>query len=440
LAGSDSAYTAAFQQAGIIRADTSEELFDWARALAWCPSPQGRGVAVLTNAGGPGVTAVDALEANGLQLAQLSAETRAGLSERLPPAANVNNPVDMLAAASPEQYAACLQLLLQDTAVHSVLVVLPPPPMHTAGGVARAIIPHIYTAAKPVVVALMGERLIQEAIEHFRAARVPEYRFPERAASALAILAQRAEYLAEPPAAPVTLDKIDREAARAALARQPAGQFLPQSAVYQLLDAYAIPRPAFELAQSADEAAALAAEMGYPVALKIAAPEITHKSDVGCVLLNLADEAAARQGYEKVVANGRQANPAAEIEGVYVQPMIAAGQELILGAVRDPQFGPIIMFGSGGVEVEGLRDVAFALAPLTAEEADKLIKATWAGRKLGGYRNLPPADYDQVVDCLLRLGQLAADWPELAEIEINPLRVLAAGQGAWAIDGRARMT
>ena len=439
LAGEDSAYTAAFRRAGIIRADTSEELFDWARALAWCPPPQGRGVAVLTNAGGPGVTAVDALEAHGLHLASLSTETQARLRQLLPPAASVGNPVDMLAGASPEQYAGCLQALLEDTAVHSVMVILPPPPMHTAGGVARAIIPSIYTASKPVVIALMGERLIQEAIEHFRAARVPEYRFPERAASALAILARRAEYLAAPePGTPPDLAGIDRERVRAVLACQPPGEFLPQAAVYELLDAYGIPRPVFKLAQSAAEAADLAAEMGFPVALKIAAPAITHKSDVGCVLLNLASTTSVAEGYEQVLANGRRANPAAAIEGVYVQPMVPAGQELILGAVQDPQFGPVVMFGSGGIEVEGMKDVAFALAPLPAAAAEAVINRTWAGQKLHGYRNLPPADFSQVVDCLLRLGQLAADWPELTEIEINPLRVLAAGQGVWAIDGRAR--
>ncbi len=438
LAGEDSAYTAAFRQAGIIRANTSEELFDWARALAWCPPPQGRGVAVLTNAGGPGVTAVDALEALKLELAQLAPETRASLREFLPPAASVNNPVDMLAGASPQQYAKCLQLLLQDTAVHSVLIILPPPPMHTAGGVARALIPIIYTATKPVVVALMGERLIQEAIEHFRAARVPEYRFPERAASALAILAQRAEYLAAPDRTdPPPPANVDHQAARAALAGQPGGEFLPQAAVYRLFDAYGIPRPAFELARSAEEAAALAETMGLPVALKIAAPAISHKSDVGCVLLNLKTAVAVAEGYETVVENGRRADPEAAIAGVYVQPMIPTGQELILGVVRDPQFGPVVMFGSGGVEVEGMRDVAFALAPLTKTEAEALIDRTWAGRKLHGFRHLPPADYEQVVDCLLRLGQLAVDYPQLAEIEINPLRVLAAGEGVWAIDGRA---
>lgn len=439
LAGMDSAYRAAFRRAGIIQADTSEELFDWARALAWCPPARGRGVAVLTNAGGPAVTAVDALEANGLRLASLSETTRASLREILPPAASVNNPVDMLAAATPEQYAASLRILLADEAVHAALIVLPPPPMNTAGGVARAIVPVVYTTSKPVVVALMGERLIQEAVEHFRAARIPEYRFPERAASALAILARRAEYLAAPEAAPPQLADVDRSRAQAILADCPAeAEFLPPERVNDLLRLYGIRAPAFVLARSPDEAARLAGEMGYPVALKIAAPDISHKSDVGGVALDLADEAAVRRAFAAMYERVRDSHPQAEIEGVYVQPMIEAGQEVIIGVVRDPQFGPLAMFGAGGVEVEALKDVDFALAPLTRPEAERLLAGAWAGRRLRGYRNLPPADYEQVIDSLIRLGQLAADCPQLAEIEINPLRVLAPGRGVYALDARAR--
>ena len=192
LAGQEHAFNAAFRRAGVIRAETSEELFDWARALAWCPPPAGRAIAVLTNAGGPGVTAADALESNGLTLANLAPETTAALRQLLPPAASLQNPVDMLAAASPEQYASGLKILLDDPGVHGVMIILPPPPMHTAGAVAKAVIPIIQSSSKPVTIALMGERLIQEAVEHFRAARVPEYRFPERDAAALAILAERA--------------------------------------------------------------------------------------------------------------------------------------------------------------------------------------------------------------------------------------------------------
>ena len=447
LAGRENAFNAAFRRAGVIRADTTEELFDWARALAWCLSPKGRAVAVLTNAGGPGVTAADALEGNGLRLAQISSETRAALSELLAPPASLHNPVDMLAAASPQQYANCLQILLADPGVHSVMVILPPPPMHTAGGIAKAIIPVIYTAEKPVVIALMGERLIQEAVEHFRAAHVPEYRFPERAAAALAVLVQRAEYLEstaegqEGQESILSYNALDvhPEIVRAVLEKGAAQTLLSPADANRILEAYGIPTLQMELARSADEAAARAEEIGFPVAMKLAAPDITHKSEVGGVLLQLEDSHSVREGFAKVIENARRAWPEAEILGVHVQRMLAEGQDVIIGAIQDEQFGPLVMFGSGGIEVEGLKDVQFALAPLGRGEAESMLESTWAGKKLHGFRNLPAADRQAVLDALLRLAQLAADFPRLAEIEINPLRVLADGQGAVALDVRARI-
>lgn len=439
LAGADAAFDAAFRQAGIIRATTSEELFDWARALAWCPLPHGPRVAVLTNAGGPGVTAVDAIEAAGLEMAHLQAETEAGLRRILPPAASVANPVDMLAAAAPDQYAASLRLLLADPGVDSVMVILPPPPMFSAGGVAKAMIPIIYTAQKPVIVALMGERLIQEAMEHFRAARVPEYRFPERAAAALAILTQRTAYLGAEPAEAVPVAGVQTAAAHQVLAHAAGEGWLAPTAVADLLAAYHIPTPAVKLAADAETAVAQARAIGFPVALKLAAAGIVHKSDVGGVRLGLADGAAVQAAFSDMLARVRQAQPRAEIAGAYVQQMVPAGQEVIVGVVRDPQFGPMVMFGSGGTEVEGLEDVAFALAPLTAADVEYLLAQTWAGRKLDGFRHLPPADKAAVRDVIFRLGQLAADFPQVAEMEINPLVVLPAGQGAWAVDGRVRL-
>lgn len=446
LAGQESAYNAAFRRAGVLRANSSEEMFDWARALAWCPLPHGRNVAVLTNAGGPGVTAADAIEAEGLRLAELQPETLQSLRETLPPFASVHNPIDMLASASPEQYAACLRLVLDDPGVDSVLLILPPPPMYATGAVAKAVIPIIYAAQKPVVVAVMGERMIQEAVEHFRAARVPEYRFPERAASALAALSRYADYLASPQEEPIHLTDVDKEKAQAVLTAQIAeiqaqggdSGFLPQEALDQIMAAYGIPVPPVRLAETAVAAVEAAQGLGYPVALKIASPDIPHKSDSGGVLLNLEDAEAVRQGFERMMQTVAAAHPQAEIQGALVQPMIAAGQEVIVGVAQDPQFGPVAMFGSGGVEVEGLKDVAFALAPLTRSEAERLLQETWAGRKLDGYRNIQAADKTAVLDILIRLGQLAADFPRLAEIEINPARVLQ--EGAYAIDVRARIS
>jgi acetyltransferase len=446
LAGRESAFNAAFWRAGVIRADTSEEMFDWARALAWSPLPKGRRVAVLTSAGGPGVTAADALEVNRMQMAELSAETVERLKQILPAAASLLNPVDLLATATPEQYAASLSCLIADEGVDSVLVILPPLPMQTAGAVAKALIPVIYNSEKPVVIALMGERLIQEAVEHFRAARIPEYRFPERAASALATLAQRAEFLATPDEEPQRFEDVDMERVRQLiepyLAATESGEgeaFLPSEITAQILEAYQIPIVPVGLAATADEAVALAEQLGYPVAMKVASPAIAHKSDIGGVLLNLEDPLSVRQGFEIIYRNARQAHPEAEIMGMHIQRMLPSGQEVIVGAIQDDQFGALAMFGSGGIEVEGLQDVAFALAPLTDLEAEQLLQTTWAGRKLAGYRNLPPADRAAVMQALKRVAQLAADFPQLAEIEINPLRVLAAGKGAFAVDVRAKV-
>ncbi len=443
LAGLESAYNAAFRRAGVIRAETTEELFDWARALAWCPLPKGRSVGVLTNAGGPGVTAIDALEAQGLKIANLSSGTEAALRDLLDPAASLKNPVDMLAAATPQQYAGCLQVLLDDVHVDSVMVILPPPPMHTAGGIAKAVIPVIYTADKPVIVALMGERLIQEAVEHFRAARIPEYRFPERAAEALAVLTQRAEYLTSSSEIQdrslQPLNDLNSSAVGSILSKYDSGGFISQEDAFDLMNAYGIPTIQPQLAQTAHQAADLAQEMGFPVAIKIASPHIPHKSDVGGVLLHLQNPQEVENGFAKIIENSQAALPDAEILGVLVQRMIPAEQDVIIGAIQDPQFGALVMFGSGGIEVEGLKDVQFALAPLSIKEAKQMLADTWAGKKLHGFRNLPPADQGAVVDVLLRLAQLACDYPQLAEIEINPLSVLEQGKGAFAVDVRVRL-
>ncbi len=437
LAGEESAYNAVFRRAGVLRAETSEEMFDQARALAWCPLPKGHRVAVLTNAGGPGVTAADALESRGLTLAKFSQETVTALQQILPSAASVQNPVDMLASAGPSQFAECLKALLEDPAADSVMVIYPTPPMHTAGAVAKALIPVIRQAGKPVVVSVMGERLIQEAVEHLRAAHIPEYRFPERAAAALAALVDRVDLLERAAAQPLVPDDIQKKRVEELIQEHERDGHLTAPVIARILEAYGIPTAKMRLARDEEEAASLAGEIGMPVVLKVASPDISHKTDVGGVLLNLADEKSVRGGYRTVIEEAKKCLPDANITGVYVQEMVPGGQEVILGAVRDPQFGPVVMFGSGGTEVEGLKDLAFGLAPLTGLEIEDMLENTWAGRKLEGYRNIPPADIGAVKQTMIRLAQLAADFPRFAEIEINPLRVFSTG--CAAVDVRIRM-
>ncbi|MFZ6030031.1 MAG: acetate--CoA ligase family protein [Chloroflexota bacterium] len=432
LAGQDHAFSAAFRRAGILRATSDEELITWLTALAWSPLPAGRSVAVLTNAGGPGVIASDTIEAHSLQLADLSAATQAGLAHGLPHAASLANPVDMLGSATPAQYAACLRLLLDDANVHAVLCILPPPPVGDPESFAAAMIGVLQSGAdKPVVVALMGGESLAEAARRFRAARIPNYPYAEQAVSALAVLARRTEILQESETPAPELPGLNPKSVREALAAEalePA----------HIVAAYGIQIPSQQLATSPGEAAALAVAMGFPVALKVVSPGITHKSDAGGVLLGINDISEVDSGYTQIVTNARRAQPEANLAGVLVQKMIPPGQEVIVGMVRDPQFGPLLMFGSGGTEVEGLGDVTFELAPLDRPQAAAMLERTWAGRKLRGYRNLPPADGEAVIDAILRLSQLALDFPEIEEIEINPLRVLAKGAVAVDVRGKAQ--
>ncbi len=451
LAASDTAFDAAFEKAGVLRADSAEQMFDWAKTLEIYPiglPVRGRqsalstnaqdstinthGIAVLTNAGGPGVIAADALENQGLSLAALNESTIKALIDTLPPAASILNPVDMLASASPETYASCLKILLGDENVDGVLLILPPPPMFRADEVAKRIVEVIAAGdgsesrlGKPVVIALMGSSLVENAGAAFQHANIPVFPFPERAASALGALAKRDEFLTDE-----------------ALGHEDAGTSqwlkgsLANTSLEELLAAYGIESAPIRRAQDLHEANSIANELGYPVVMKIASPDILHKSDVGGVVLNIADSSTLLLAYTKMMERVKAALPTARIEGVLLQKQVADGQEVIVGAVRDPQFGPLMMFGSGGVEVEGLRDVVFALAPLSPSEASKILRRTWAGRKLAGFRNLPPADEQAVVDVLVNLSRLIMDQTSINEIEINPLRVLR--QGAVALDIRAK--
>jgi acetate---CoA ligase (ADP-forming) len=437
LAGQETAYDVVFDRYGILRANNTEELFDWARALAWCPLLRGDRIAVLTNAGGPGILAVDALEANGLRLATMADNTVSALRSFLLPHAAYHNPIDMLASAGPHEYASALRVLLQDDGVDAVLVVCVPPPIEDPTPVAEAIAVAAKDASKPVVVAVMGEATVGLALKVLRAFRLTDYRFPERAASALGALWRHAQWQARPIVQPEIVADVDRAAAAQLLASTPA-EWIGGTLATQLLHAYGIMSPREALVISGEEAVQWAEQAGYPVALKIASPDIPHKSDVGGVALDLNSASAVRAAFEQIMTKVRSVQPEARIDGVVVQQMVRQGQEVIVGAVRDEQFGPLIMFGAGGVEVEGQRDVAFGLAPLARVEAESMIDATFAGRRLRGFRGSAPADRAAVIDRVLRVAQFISDFPQVAEIEINPLRVL--GDGAVAIDARLRVT
>jgi len=430
LAASDIAFDAAFEKAGILRAETTEQMFDWASALENCPLLHGKNIAILTNAGGPGVIAADSLEQNGLNLAQLTDLTLNALSANLPASAAINNPVDMLASASPETYATCLNILLKDSNVNGAMAILPPPPMFKAEEVAEKIIDVIHKHEKPVVIALLGSILIKEAAKIFQNAKVPIYPFPERAASALSALFNRAEYLATDPN-----ENSEKGHSKPSVSVSSLKWDLVN--LEELLAAYKIPTMPIKLALDISEAVTIADELGYPVVMKIASHDILHKSDVGGVILNIQNVESLKHSYTQILEATKAAKPDAKIEGVHIQHQAPDGQEVIIGMVRDPQFGALMMFGSGGLEVEGLNDVAFALAPLNKAESRKMIRKTWAGRKLQGFRNIASADEDSVVDVLVRLSWLAFENESVEEIEINPLRVFL--QGSVAVDIRLKI-
>ncbi|HEY4721258.1 MAG TPA: acetate--CoA ligase family protein, partial [Anaerolineae bacterium] len=290
-------------------------------------------------------------------------------------------------------------------------------------------------ADKPIVVAMMGEATVGLALKVLRAFRIPDYRFPERAASALGALWRQAQWRSRPRFSPGIFTDVDRELAGQHLAAA-ANALIGGADAADILSAYKIFGPHEALARSADEAVQWAEKFGYPVVLKVASPDIAHKSDVGGVALDLADAASVRLAFDRLMANARRARPDARLDGATMQQMVLHGQEVIVGAVRDEQFGPLMMFGAGGIEVEGARDVAFGLAPLSRLEAEAMIDATFAGRRLLGFRSIPPADREAVIDMLLRLAQFVVDFPQVSEVEINPLRVQPPGQGAVAIDVR----
>jgi acetyltransferase len=437
LAGQDAVYEAAFRRNGILRADTTEELFAWARALANSPLPHGRRVAVLTNAGGPGVAAMDAIATQGMVPAQFTEATVGALKARLHPAANTMNPVDMLAAAGPRDYAECLRILLQDDGVDGVLVIMPPPPMHAAEDVASAIIPIIRKGGKPVLVVPMGEERIRDAVRSFRAAGVSDYRFPERAVTAMSVLARRSEFLRNgtPQILDATLD--DGRLQSIIEHNRHRSGFLDLTTASELIDASGIPIARTRPAATPELAIEIAQQEGLPVAMKISSKHVVHKSDLGGLLLDLETDEAVHSAYQQLSSLAAEL-PADESQ-ICVQRMVPAGLELVVGAVRDPQFGPVVMFGSGGTNVETIKDVIFGLAPLSEDDLKEMLSSTFGGKQLTGPRSNFRSGIDGIREALCRLGHLMNRHPEVAEIEINPLIVTPKVGEVIAVDARVRL-
>ena len=444
MAGADDVYDAAIRRAGMLRVLTTEDLFGAVETLARAKPQSGQRLAILTNGGGPGVMAADALGAAGGQLAALSADSIAALDAVLPPTWSHANPVDIIGDAPVARYVGALAALLQDPGVDAILLIHAPTAIVPSFDIAAAIAPTASRAGKNVLACWMGGEAVAKARGICIAAGIPTFDTPEDAVNAyLQIVHYRRnqDLLMQVPPAACLEGAIDRDAARAiAQAALAEGRsLLSEPEAKSILAAYRIPVVDTRRVASADEALQAAAAIGYPVALKLLSPDVTHKSDVGGVALGLENEAQLRAAAARIAAQLAALRPGARLEGYSVQQMVRRPQahELIVGVATDPVFGPVILFGQGGVAVEVLDDHAVALPPLNLVLARDLVGRTRVARLLAGYRNRPPADMDAILATLMRVSQLVADIPELAELDINPL--LADSEGVIALDARIKV-
>lgn len=440
LAGSDATYDAIFYQSGIQRVEGINELFNYAEAFSKQPLPRGNRVAIITNAGGPGIMTTDAAVRHGLTLATLSEETRAKLKENLPPTASLGNPVDVIGDATHERYAAAIRNVLQDEGVDGAIVILTPQAMTDILETAE-IVPRVAADVnKPILASFMGMVDVSEGIDHLQSHGIPNYVFPEAAARSMAAMVRFGERLAtREQRREITRLPCD-EGRVADLIRWKLGSgekaYMPEAEAYEIFAAYGLPVPRHRMIRSAGEIDAAVAEIGLPVVMKIVSPDIIHKSDAGGVKVNLATPEAVRRAYDEILENARRYKADARIEGVFMVEMAKKGIEVILGATRDPAFGPICMFGLGGVFVEVMKDVTFRLAPMWELSAENMIRQIKSYRILEGVRGNPPSDVEALKRCLMKLSQLAADHPEIQELDINPLIVYPEGGGCVVADGR----
>ena len=440
LAASDAAVDAMLAQAGVLRAGSVEELFDMAMAFGAQRLPRSRRIAVLTNSGGPGILAADALETHGLEVVELAADTVARLEPLFPEEASIRNPLDMIASANAAGYLTALDALLRDRGVDAAVAIFVPPlgirQQDVAESIGSVAADH---PDKPVLAVLMGRAGLPQGKAELHRANVPAYIFPESAARAMAALSRYGEWLARTPGDTPTI-RIDREriARCVAAARGRSEVKLNEIEVLEVLEACGIPTAVARLALTSEEAARLAADAGFPVAMKVVSPQIVHKTDVGGVRLGIANETDARDAYESITRAVRERAPDAEVTGVLVQSMVRGGRETIAGISRDPAFGALIMFGLGGVFVEALRDVVFRIAPIGMLDAHEMVRGVRARAVLDGVRGEPPVSYDVLADVMLRVSQLAVDFPEIRELDVNPL--LAVDDRVIAVDGRILLT
>ncbi len=447
LAGSEAVYDAIFKQSGIIRVESIDELFDFAIAFAYKNEnalgkmrrkvPNGNRVAIVTNAGGPGIVATDMTVVSGLELAKFHEDTVEVLKSHLPATANVHNPVDIIGDAAQDRYESALNAVIRDEGVDGALVILTPQSMTNAIGTAEAIVRIAKRSHKPILCCFMGIIDVSAGVKYLQESGVPVYPFPEHTAKAFGAIYRYAKWLNRQELAPYAFHH-DKAAARETIeASLTAGKhYLGELDGVHLLKAYGFDVLPTVLAQSAAEAVKAADAMGYPVVLKIVSDQIVHKSDAGGVKINLADAAAVEKAFDDIIKGAKAYKAEAVIDGVLVQKMAPKGQEVILGANRYDRFGHLLMFGSGGVMVEVFKDVTFRLAPINRNSARSMVRGIKGFTLLNGFRGNPKVDLAALEKLIVSLSDLVCDNPEIKELDINPLLVHPEGKGATVADCR----
>ncbi len=437
LAGSDEVCDAAFRQAGIIRCETIEDMFNYAICMAYQPIPQGKRVAIVTNAGGPGVLATDRAVREGLTLARFSEKTTDILRKSLPHTANLSNPVDLIGDAKKDRYSAAVSSILGDDGVDGALVILTPQSMTDIPSIAEELCSIDRRFPKPLYTSFMGEADVSEGVEILQRHHVPHYPLPEDMCQAFSRACLFAELRDRDPGQPTLYDDIDTDGVDQIFAAvREEGQSLNLDQSFRLLDACRIPPLPYGLAGSEAEAAALAEEIGFPVALKVVCADVTHKSDAGGVLLSLDSTEKVRRGYQGILESVQSSVAGARVEAVLVQKMAGDGEEVIIGIKQDPSFGPVVLVGIGGIYVEILRDFAVRVAPFSRGEARAMVRSLKLFPLLSGARGREPRDVESLLTCIERVGQLARQRPEIAELDMNPLLVRTQGRGVVVADAR----
>lgn len=435
--GRDQLYDALFDQSGVERVESIGELFRTAKVFSAGLRLDGPRLAILTNSGGPGIVAADAAGRRGLELPLPTDSERAKLARILSPSAALANPVDMTADAGPTQWAQALRIILDAPRTDGVLAISTPTGTLTGAAVAKALLEAHARSTKALTACLFGLTDLSEDVARLEAGGIPTFTFPEEAVQGLASLARYRAWLNR-PRTEVRMYPVDLHTARAVIARarRDGVSVLPEYAARKLLTAFGIPFAAARRVRTPEEAVVAAREVGYPVVLKVASPDISHKTEVGGVLLHLEDANAVREAVRKMTASLRARVPTARIEGFEVEAEIRGGKEVLIGLQRDPGFGPIVVFGLGGIYVEVLRDVTFRLAPVRPLSARQMIESVKAFPLLQGVRGEPPSDVDALAGVIERVSQLSVVLPEIAELDLNPLIVRRAGSGVVAVDAR----